>query len=80
MKARHFHGTGFIGNALKVCGILGQQSRVQSTGAEHVSQAVMDMDAVTQQNAVLVMQAAAAAAELAHQVHQLQESVDQFKV
>ena len=67
----------------RVTDILGEISMAsahQSTGAEHVSQAVMDMDAVTQQNAALVMQAAAAAADLAHQVHQLQESVDQFKV
>lgn len=67
----------------RVTDILGEisvASAQQSTDAQHVSEAVMDMDAVTQQNAALVMQAATAAAALAHQVHQLQESVDQFKV
>jgi methyl-accepting chemotaxis protein len=55
-------------------------SAQQSSGAEHVSQAVMQMDNVTQQNAALVLQAAAAATALAQQVHQLQEAVDQFTV
>ena len=67
----------------RVTDILGEisvASAHQSTGAEHVSQAVMSMDAVTQQNAALVMQAATAAAALAHQVRRLHESVDQFKV
>ncbi len=46
---------------------------------QEVVQAVMNMDAVIQQNAALVMQGATAAAALAHQVRQLHESVDQFK-
>ncbi|WP_114973942.1 methyl-accepting chemotaxis protein [Rhodoferax ferrireducens] len=67
----------------RVTDILGDisiASAQQSSGAEHVSLAVMQMDTVTQQNAALVMQAATAATALAQQVRQLQEAVDQFKV
>ena len=38
------------------------------------------MDSVTQQNAALVEQAATAATALARQAHELQETVDEFKV
>ncbi|SDO09865.1 Methyl-accepting chemotaxis protein [Rhodoferax sp. OV413] len=55
-------------------------SAQQSTGIEHVNQAVVQLEAVTQQNASLVEETAAAAASMATQVEQLQASVDTFKV
>jgi methyl-accepting chemotaxis protein len=52
----------------------------QSKGIEHVNQAMVQMDKATQQNAVLVEQAATAAASLAEQTLQLQTAVDEFKL
>ena len=63
-----------------ILGDISLASARQSSGAEHVSQAVLQMDAVTQQNATLVVQAADSAEALARQVQQLQKAVDQFKV
>ncbi len=51
----------------------------QSRGIEQVSQAIMDMDQVTQQNAALVEEAAAAAGCLRDQAVRLIEAVDIFK-
>ena len=55
-------------------------SREQSEGINQVNQAVIEMDAVTQQNAALVEQAAAAAGMLQDQAHQLTEVVAVFKL
>jgi methyl-accepting chemotaxis protein len=55
-------------------------SREQSSGIEQVTQAVSQMDEVTQQNAALVEEAAAAAASLEGQVHGLVQSVGMFKL
>ncbi len=55
-------------------------SAQQSAGIEHVNQAVVQLESVTQQNASLVEETAAAAASMASQVEQLQASVDTFKV
>lgn len=55
-------------------------SREQSIGIDQVNQAVTDMDDVTQQNAALVEQAAAAAASLDEQAGQLSQAVSVFKV
>jgi methyl-accepting chemotaxis protein len=52
----------------------------QSAGIEQVNQAIAQMDAVTQQNAALVEQAAAAAASLRSQAQTLTESVSIFKI
>nr|WP_315241634.1 methyl-accepting chemotaxis protein [uncultured Albidiferax sp.] len=57
-----------------------QASAEQSAGIEHVNQAVVQLEAVTQQNASLVEETAAAAASMASQVELLQEAVDTFKV
>jgi len=67
----------------RVTGILGEISAAsshQSSGIEQVNLAVAQMDAVTQQNAALVEQAAAASAALADQAHQLQDVVGEFKL
>jgi len=52
----------------------------QSAGIAQVNEAVAQMDAVTQQNAALVEQAAAASAALAGQAQQLQSVVGEFKL
>jgi len=51
----------------------------QANGIEHVGLAVAQMDEVTQQNAALVEQAAAAAASLEDQASHLTRSVAIFK-
>ncbi|WP_421648134.1 methyl-accepting chemotaxis protein [Pantoea stewartii] len=55
-------------------------SSEQSTGIEQVNLAVTQMDGVTQQNAALVEQAAAAAASLDQQASQLRQTVTVFKL
>ncbi|SAK56612.1 methyl-accepting chemotaxis protein [Caballeronia ptereochthonis] len=55
-------------------------SAEQSTGIEQVNRAVAEMDDVTQQNAALVEQAAAAAASLDEQAERLRDTVKVFRV
>lgn len=55
-------------------------SREQSTGIEQVNQAIGHMDQVTQQNAALVEEAAAAAEALQDQASRLSELVDVFQI
>jgi methyl-accepting chemotaxis protein len=50
-----------------IMGEISAASAEQSTGIEQVGQAVTQMDSVTQQNAALVEEAAAAAQSLAEQ-------------
>ncbi len=53
-------------------------SREQSAGIEQVNRAVGEMDQVTQQNAALVEQAAAAAHSLRNQAEALRDAVTRF--
>jgi aerotaxis receptor len=55
-------------------------SREQSTGIAQVNDAVMQMDEVTQQNAALVEQAAAAAASLQDQTLNVMQALTVFKL
>ena len=55
-------------------------SAEQTTGIDQVNQAVTSMDEVTQQNAALVEEAAAAAESLLEQANQLSDVVGVFKV
>ncbi|MET3136749.1 methyl-accepting chemotaxis protein [Undibacterium sp. GrIS 1.2] len=55
-------------------------SSEQSTGIEQVNQAITQMDEMTQQNAALVEQAAAAAASLHEQAEKLSQVVVVFKL
>ncbi len=55
-------------------------SREQSIGIEQINQAVCDMDGITQQNAALVEQAAAAAASMEQQSVKLAQLVGAFKL
>jgi methyl-accepting chemotaxis protein len=62
----------------RVTDIMGEifaASREQSTGIEQVSRAVSQMDEVTQQNAALVEQAAAAAASMTDEARELEMAV-----
>ncbi|KAB8041256.1 methyl-accepting chemotaxis protein [Janthinobacterium aquaticum] len=55
-------------------------SHEQSTGIGHVNQAITEMDTVTQQNAALVEQAAAAAGSMQEQAAVLAQLVSRFKL
>ncbi|WP_456267360.1 methyl-accepting chemotaxis protein [Kushneria sp. AK178] len=55
-------------------------SREQSTGIEQVNQAISQMDSVTQQNAALVEEAAAASRSMEQSARVLREQVAFFKV
>jgi methyl-accepting chemotaxis protein len=55
-------------------------SEEQSAGIEQVNQAISQMDNVTQQNAALVEEAAAAAASLKDQAVKLEQTVSVFKI
>ncbi len=59
---------------------ISEASHEQSTGIEQVTQAVSQMDEVTQHNAALVEQAAAAAEGLADQAHSLVQAVAMFRL
>jgi methyl-accepting chemotaxis protein-2 (aspartate sensor receptor) len=59
---------------------IAQANQEQSIGIEHINKAINHMDGVTQQNAALVEEAAAAAISLNEQASQLIESVNVFKI
>jgi methyl-accepting chemotaxis protein len=67
----------------QVADIMGEitaATQEQSNGIEEVNQAVSQMDEMTQQNAALVEQAAAAAASMQEQADKLLQSVSIFKL
>ncbi|MEN9356208.1 MAG: hypothetical protein RL695_379 [Pseudomonadota bacterium] len=55
-------------------------SNEQSSGIEQVTQAINQMDEVTQQNAALVEEAAAASESLSEQAHGLMQTVGMFRL
>ncbi|MFJ4294268.1 methyl-accepting chemotaxis protein [Cupriavidus sp. NPDC089707] len=63
-----------------IMGEISAASAEQSSGIEQVNQAVAQMDEVTQQNAALVEQAAAAAGALEEQAGRLQGAVSMFRL
>jgi methyl-accepting chemotaxis protein len=58
---------------------IAQQSAEQATAIDQVTQAITQMDDVTQQNAALVEQAAAAASSLEEQAKRLDDAVSRFR-
>jgi methyl-accepting chemotaxis protein len=75
--------TTLVGNVHQVTQIVGEiavASREQSEGIDQVNQAVAQMDTVTQQNAALVEEAAAATQSLQDQASELQLTVSVFKI
>lgn len=87
-------GTGLVGDAARtmgeivesvervtqIMGNISSASHEQSSGIEQVNQAIFQMDQVTQQNAALVEEAAAAAASLQEQAGGLVDAVSIFKL
>ena len=72
-----------VGSVKRVTDIMGEitaASQEQESGIEQINQAITEMDAVTQQNAALVEEAAAAAESLKEQSAQLAATVSVFKV
>ncbi|MBV7538375.1 MCP four helix bundle domain-containing protein [Duganella sp. sic0402] len=69
-----------ITNVRDLIGEISAASREQTVGIEQINEAVMQMDSVTQQNAALVEQAAAAAQSLEEQAATLMVTVGTFKL
>ena len=72
-----------VSSVKQVTGIMGEimsASQEQMHGIEQVNQAIKEMDTVTQQNAALVEQAAAAAGSMQDQASNLTQVVSVFKV
>jgi methyl-accepting chemotaxis protein len=63
-----------------IVGEISSSSRTQSTRIEQVNQSILQMDEVTQQNAALVEQAAAAAQSLQDQAGKLAQVVSVFRL
>ena len=63
-----------------IMGEISAASEEQSGGIDQVNRAVSQMDEVTQQNAALVEEAAAAAGSLQEQAQRLAEAVAVFKI
>ncbi|MDO9194656.1 MAG: methyl-accepting chemotaxis protein [Undibacterium sp.] len=63
-----------------IMGEITAASREQSTGIEQVNLAITQMDEMTQQNAALVEQAAAAAESMEEQAYELGQAVSVFKL
>ncbi|NYE62963.1 aerotaxis receptor [Duganella sp. 1224] len=64
----------------KVMGEISDSTREQSSGIGQVNQAVIKIDDITQQNAALVEQAAAAAGNLAQQARCVSQAIAVFKL
>ena len=74
--------TEVVTNVQRVTSLVGEianATQEQSTGLNEINKAVVQMDEVTQQNAALVEEAAAAAESLDEQAHALTEIVARFK-
>jgi methyl-accepting chemotaxis protein len=72
-----------IASVQKVSDIIGEiasASNEQSNGIGQINQAVTDLDHMTQQNAALVQQSAAAAASLKEQSHKLTQAMAVFDI
>jgi len=75
--------TTLVGNVHQVTQIVGEiaiASREQSEGIDQVNTAIVQMDQVTQQNAALVEEAAAATQSLQDQASELTQTVSIFKI
>lgn len=69
-----------IGQVASIMGDISSANAEQSEGIEQVNRAIGEMDQVTQQNAALVEQAAAAAEAMKDQAAQLSQAVGTFKL
>ncbi len=71
---------GAVRQVTEIVGTIAVASQEQSGGIDQVNQAMSQIDGVTQQNAALVEEAAAAAASLQDQASQLTSAVVAFKI
>ncbi len=69
-----------VSKVTQIMAAITDASSEQSTGIGHVNMAITEMDAVTQQNAALVEQAAAAAGSMQEQAGNLAELVSRFRL
>ena len=72
-----------VSSVRKVADVIGEitaASAEQSAGISHVNQAISTLDQMTQQNAALVEQSAAAAESLRDQANQMAQAVAVFKI
>jgi methyl-accepting chemotaxis protein len=72
-----------VGSIARVTDVMNEimaSSSEQSEGIEQINEAIVQMDGVTQQNAALVEEAAAAAQSLQDQAQQLAQSVSVFRL
>jgi methyl-accepting chemotaxis protein len=69
-----------VSRVTTIMGDITAASSEQSTGISHVNQAITEMDSVTQQNAALVEEAAAAAGAMQEQAAHLAELVSRFRL
>jgi methyl-accepting chemotaxis protein-1 (serine sensor receptor) len=69
-----------VGRVTEIMTEITEATSEQSRGIEQVNQAIADMDQVTQQNAALVEEAAAAAASLHDETAQLAQTVSVFRI
>ena len=69
-----------VENVTQIMEEISKASDEQATGIEQVNAAIHEMDDVTQQNAALVEQAAAAATAMQEQAHALTQAVHMFKM
>ncbi|GAB2881433.1 methyl-accepting chemotaxis protein [Pseudoduganella ginsengisoli] len=72
-----------VASVQRVTAIMGEISdagQEQEAGIEQINQAISEMDSVTQQNAALVEEAAAASASMRDQAHKLQQVVSVFRL
>jgi methyl-accepting chemotaxis protein len=75
--------TGIVSQMQRVAGLIGEISHAtgeQTTGIDQIGDAVNELDRVTQQNAALVEEAAAAAGSVSSQAGRLLESVKVFRL
>jgi methyl-accepting chemotaxis protein len=68
-----------IGRVTSIMSDIAMASQEQSAGIEQVNQAIVQMDQVTQQNAALVEEAAAASASMREQAQALSQLVSTFR-
>ena len=71
---------GAVDNVKRVMEEIAASTREQSVGLNQVNQAVGELDAITQQNAALVEEAAAAAASLAQQTESVAQALAVFRL
>jgi methyl-accepting chemotaxis protein len=79
-RRHHERGGGQRARVTDVVAEISAASSEQSTGIEEINRAITQMDEVTQQNAALVEEAAAAAQSLQDQAGRLSQVVSVFKI